>query len=473
MFKEPSLRQAVTPLISMFLLISLGSLILKLPLTFLLIISAVITGAVAKSNGLSWNEMLEGIIEKVAQAFPAILILLCIGALIASWMLSGTIPMLLYYGIKIINPQYLYVTGFLVTAMFATLTGTSFGSAGTVGVAVMGVAIAQGLSLPIAAGAVISGAIFGDKLSPCSDTTVLASLSTRTKLYEHIQHMIYTTGAATILSLLVYIIAGILLPVSQPVSVTESLLKDLEMLYHFNWVLLLPPVMIVAGACLKKPTIIVMLISTFAAILLGIIVQDFSIQTASNVFVNGFKLSALTITQPVDNLALLKKLFNRGGMMSMMNVILLVFCVFSFAGIYSKAGFLKVLLKTMTQGISSVGILITITVVSSVLVCCITGSTYVAILMLGELFGPLYAKMNLHSKNLSRTLEDAGTCVVPIIPWSITGSYLSYTVGVPTLEYLPWAVLCYSSMLFAVIFGFTGYAIAKITPEETAESVSE
>lgn len=473
MFKEPSLRQAVTPLISMFLLISLGSLILKLPLTFLLIISAVITGAVAKSNGLSWNEMLEGIIEKVAQAFPAILILLCIGALIASWMLSGTIPMLLYYGIKIINPQYLYVTGFLVTAMFATLTGTSFGSAGTVGVAVMGVAIAQGLSLPIAAGAVISGAIFGDKLSPCSDTTVLASLSTRTKLYEHIQHMIYTTGAATILSLLVYIIAGILLPVSQPVSVTESLLKDLERLYHFNWVLLLPPVMIVAGACLKKPTIIVMLISTFAAILLGIIVQDFSIQTASNVFVNGFKLSALTITQPVDNLALLKKLFNRGGMMSMMNVILLVFCVFSFAGIYSKAGFLKVLLKTMTQGISSVGILITITVVSSVLVCCITGSTYVAILMLGELFGPLYAKMNLHSKNLSRTLEDAGTCVVPIIPWSITGSYLSYTVGVPTLEYLPWAVLCYSSMLFAVIFGFTGYAIAKITPEETAESVSE
>lgn len=473
MFKEPSLRQAVTPLISMFLLISLGSLILKLPLTFLLIISSVITGAVAKSNGLSWNEMLEGIIEKVAQAFPAILILLCIGALIASWMLSGTIPMLLYYGIKIINPQYLYVTGFLVTAMFATLTGTSFGSAGTVGVAVMGVAIAQGLSLPIAAGAVISGAIFGDKLSPCSDTTVLASLSTRTKLYEHIQHMIYTTGAATILSLLVYIIAGILLPVSQPVSVTESLLKDLERLYHFNWVLLLPPVMIVAGACLKKPTIIVMLISTFAAILLGIIVQDFSIQTASNVFVNGFKLSALTITQPVDNLALLKKLFNRGGMMSMMNVILLVFCVFSFAGIYSKAGFLKVLLKTMTQGISSVGILITITVVSSVLVCCITGSTYVAILMLGELFGPLYAKMNLHSKNLSRTLEDAGTCVVPIIPWSITGSYLSYTVGVPTLEYLPWAVLCYSSMLFAVIFGFTGYAIAKITPEETAESVSE
>ncbi|NLH44756.1 MAG: Na+/H+ antiporter NhaC [Acholeplasmataceae bacterium] len=473
MLKEPSLRQAVTPLISMFLLISLGSLILKLPLTFLLIISAVITGAVAKSNGLSWNDMLEGIGEKVSQAFPAILILLCIGALIASWMLSGTIPMLLYYGIKTINPHYLYVTGFLVTAMFSTLTGTSFGSAGTVGVAVMGVAISQGLSLPIAAGAVISGAIFGDKLSPCSDTTVLASLSTRTKLYEHIQHMVYTTGAATILSLIVYIMAGILLPVSQPLQVTESLLKDLEMLYHFNWLLLLPPVIIVSGAYLKKPTIIVMLISTFAALLIGIIMHDFSIQTASNTFVNGFNLALITPTQQVENLALLKKLFNRGGMMSMMNVILLVFCVFSFAGIYSKAGFLKVLLKTMTQGISSVGVLITTTVIASVLVCCITGSTYVAILMLGELFGPLYAEMNLHSKNLSRTLEDAGTCVVPIIPWSITGSYLSYTVGVPTLEYLPWAVLCYSGMLFAVIFGFTGYAIAKITPEEAAECVSE
>ena len=192
-------------------------------------------------------------------------------------------------------------------------------------------------------------------------------------------------------------------------------------------------------------------------------VQGFTLQTAANAFVKGFSMSTLTPAAPLVNKALLAKLLNRGGMNSMLEVLLLVFCVFAFAGIYSKAGFLGVLLEHLLKMIKSVSSLIATTLFASLLVCCTVGSTYLSILMLGELFSPLYEKMNVASQNLSRTLEDAGTCAVPIIPWSITGIYLSTTVGVPTLDYLPWAILCYSSMIFALIFAFLDFKITRIS----------
>lgn len=462
MIKKPTFCHAVIPLLVMFLLVSLGSVKLRLPLSFLFIVAAIMTGFIAKGVGLTWDDMIEGINRKVAQAFSGLLLLLCIGGLISSWMISGTIPLLIYYGIKIIDPQYLYVTAFLVTAVVATFTGTSFGSAGTIGVAIMGVATAQNLSLPITAGAVVSGAIFGDKMSPCSDTTVLASLSTNTKLYTHIQHMIYTTGGATILSLIVYAAVGFFLPSMSPMASALTLLTDLESLYNLSWILMIPPLIILIGSYLRQPTIPIMLLSSFTALVLGVSYQHFSPQTAINAFVKGFSLSYITPTAPLANTALLGKLLNRGGLMSMMEVLLLVLCVFAFAGIYSKAGFLEVLLARLTKTIHSVGGLIASTIASSLLVCCITGSCYVAILMLGELLGPLYKGMNLQSQNLSRTLEDAGTCAVPIIPWSITAIYLSTALGVPTLEYIPWAVLCYSGMVFAIVFGFADFRITRI-----------
>ena len=463
MLQKPSLFCSLLPLLFMFGLISFGSLFYKIPLSFLLIVAAVFTGLLARGFGLSWNEMLEGIAAKVKQTSQGLLVVLCVGGLISSWMISGTIPMFIYYGIKLIAPQYFYVTAFLVTAMASTVTGTSFGSAGTIGVSVMGVAIAQGLSLPITAGAVISGAIFGDKMSPCSDTTILASLSTNTDLYKHIKHMLYTTGAATILSLFVYAVAGISMPVVPQLDTAATLLSDLEALYTMNWLLLLPPLLVLAGSFLKKPTIPIILAASFLALLLGMAVQGFSLQTAANAFVKGFSMSTLTPAAPLVNKALLAKLLNRGGMNSMLEVLLLVFCVFAFAGIYSKAGFLGVLLEHLLKMIKSVSSLIATTLFASLLVCCTVGSTYLSILMLGELFSPIYAKMNVASQNLSRTLEDAGTCAVPIIPWSITGIYLSTTVGVPTLDYLPWAILCYSSMIFALIFAFLDFKITRIS----------
>lgn len=461
MLKKPSLLCSSLPLIFMFGLISCGNLVFKIPLSFLLIVSAIFTGLLAKGLGLTWNEMLEGIANKIKQTSQGLLLVLCIGGLISSWMISGTIPMFIYYGIQLIDPQYFFVTAFLVTALASTVTGTSFGSAGTIGVAVMGIAIAQGLSLPITAGAVISGAIFGDKMSPCSDTTILASISTNTDLYKHIGHMMYTTGGATIVSLAVYAAAGFFMSSLPQLEASAALIADLEALYTMNWLLMLPPILVLAGSLLKKPTIPVILAASFLALILGITMQGFSFPVAANAFIKGFSMSSITPAVPLNNTALLTKLLNRGGISSMLEVLLLMFCVFAFAGIYSRAGFLNVLLTHMLKLITSVPMLIITTLFSSLLVCFATGSTYLSILMLGELFSPIYERMNVASQNLSRTLEDAGTCAVPIIPWSITGIYLSTTVGVATLDYLPWAVLCYSGMIFAIVFAVLDFRITR------------
>ena len=460
MLKKPTLLCSSLPLVFMFGLISCGNLLFKIPLSFLLIVSAVFTGLLAKGLGLTWNEMLEGIADKIKQTSQGLLLVLCIGGLISSWMISGTIPMFIYYGIKLIDPQYFFVTAFLVTSLASTVTGTSFGSAGTIGVAIMGIAMAQGLSLPITAGAVISGAIFGDKMSPCSDTTILASISTNTDLYKHIRHMMYTTGGATIASLVVYAAAGFFMP-AVPLDASMTLIADLEALYTMNWLLMLPPILILAGSLLKKPTIPVILAASFLALVLGIAMQGFSLTVAANAFIKGFSMSTINPAAALNNTALLAKLLNRGGLSSMLEVLLLMFCVFAFAGIYSRAGFLDVLLAHMLKLITSVPMLIITTLFSSLLVCFATGSTYLSILMLGELFSPIYERMNVASQNLSRTLEDAGTCAVPIIPWSITGIYLSTTVGVPTLDYLPWAVLCYSGMIFAIVFAVLDFRITR------------
>ena len=289
----------------------------------------------------------------------------------------------------------------------------------------------------------------------------MASISTNTDLYKHIRHMMYTTGGATIASLVVYAAAGFFMPAVPQLDASMTLIEDLEALYTMNWLLMLPPILILAGSLLKKPTIPVILAASFLALVLGIAMQGFSLPVAANAFIKGFSMSTINPAAALNNTALLAKLLNRGGLSSMLEVLLLMFCVFAFAGIYSRAGFLDVLLTHMLKLITSVLMLIITTLFSSLLVCFATGSTYLSILMLGELFSPIYERMNVASQNLSRTLEDAGTCAVPIIPWSITGIYLSTTVGVPTLDYLPWAVLCYSGMIFAIVFAVLDFRITR------------
>lgn len=458
---RPTLVQALLPLLGLLVCLGGGYAVLKLPTQVCLLGAAVVAGFVGLWIGIGWDDMVEGMVEKVSASFGSIMVMICVGAMIASWIFSGTIPMLIYYGIKLIDPRFLFVTGFLVCAIISTFTGTSFGSAGTAGVAVMGVAIATGAPLPVAAGAVISGAVFGDKLSPFSDTTMLAPVAAGCDLYDHIKHMIYTTGSATILSIVVYAVVGLTLPKESMASpeLVQQMLGTLETMFHFNPILLLPPVVVLLGAFFHKPTVPCMLLASVLAIVMGMVVQGFSFATGMTAFYSGFNVSMTNFSGEV--IPQINTLLNRGGLMGMMSTILLIFCAFAFGGIYSKSGCIAVILEQLMKGIRSVGSLVSSTVLATIFMSLVTGSSYLAILVPGEMFAPAFDQFGLHRKNLSRTLEDAGTCVVPLVPWAVAGTYMANTLGVSTVAYLPWAVLCYSSFVFAIIFGFTGLTIKK------------
>ena len=354
MTRKPTFAEALVPLLGMVLLLGIGYGKYGLPIQFLLIVAAFIAAIIAKRCGYTWQDMITGIADKIQSSLPSLLVMVCVGAMIASWMISGTIPLLIYYGIKIIDPQFLFVTAFFVTAVISTFTGTSFGSAGTAGVAIMGIAIALGVPLEIAAGAVISGAVFGDKLSPLSDTTMLAPIAAGTDLYAHIKHMLYTTGAATITCAIVFTTVGMNMDVSTMTNpeTVQVILTNLEQLYNFNLFLLLPPVLIFWGAYTKKPTIPMLLLSSIIAIAMGMYFQGFDLKTALQAFVNGFKVTMIPGVADIKVAKPIITLLNRGGLMGMMSTVLLVFCAFAFAGIFSKTGCIEVVLEHIISSLN-------------------------------------------------------------------------------------------------------------------------
>lgn len=466
MKRQPTLLESLIPIIGVFLLLGIGYGVLGLSTHGLLIIAAFVAALVARRVGYSWNEMFDGIKEKISSSLTSIFVMIAVGAVIGSWMASGTIPMMIYFGVKIITPKFLLATAFLVTIIVSTFTGTSFGSAGTVGVAIMGIAGALGVPLPAAAGAVVSGAVFGDKLSPLSDTTILAPTAAGADLYDHIRHMLYTTIPSALLALAVYLIAGFTTPTSSITSPerVQLLLSQLETLYSWNFLLLIPPAIIIYGAIRRRPTVPYMLLSSTVAGALGMIFQGVTLKSTFSAIVDGFKISLIP-AKGLESASIVKEiptLLNRGGMRGMMSTVLLIICALSFAGILSKYGAMEIILDRLKRRIRTVGQLVSSTVASTILMSLATGSSYMAILIPGELFKDLYREKGLAPKNLSRTLEDSGTCVVPIVPWAIAGTYMAGTLGVPTLSYLPWAVLCYTGFLFAILYGFTGFGIAKL-----------
>jgi Na+:H+ antiporter, NhaC family len=353
------------------------------------------------------------------------------------------------------------VTACIVCSIVSVLTGTSYGTAGTVGIAFIG--IAQGFDIPLgmAAGAIVAGAYFGDKISPFSDTTNLAPIAAGSNLFDHIRHTLWTTTPAWLLGLIVYLIAGFQFDVTAVESERiETIMSTIAANYAFNILLLIPPAIVLYATIRKLPVIPGMLASTFVAIILAIAFQAESLGNTIAITVFGY-----TSETDVD---LVDTLLSRGGMQQMMNVTLIALCAFAFAGIAQRTGMLDVLLERLLRVARTTGSLLAATVSSCILTAFMTGSSYLSILLPGELFSPAYKQRGLAAKNLSRTTEDSGTVMVPLVPWSIAGVFMAGTLGVPTLEYVPWAVMCYSGWIVALIYGFTGFKIApKIRDDET------
>ena len=463
--KKPTLAQALTPIIFMVVALALGYGVLKIKAEPILICSAFIAGIIALQLGYKWDDMQNAIVEKISSALPATLILWSVGLLIGSLMFSGSVPMIIYYGVQMINPKFIIVTAFLSSAVLSVVTGTSWGAAGTIGVAMMGIAGGLGVSLPATAGAVVSGAFFGDKLSPLSDTTNLAPMAAGSELYEHIKHMLYTTVPAALLAVTVYLIVGFNASgdLVRPESV-ELMMEQLDTMFNFNIILLLPFVLVVLGSVRKWPTIPTMLGTSLLTVVLGSLVQGFNIVDGFTSLISGFDITMTGFTGTPEEVI---KLINRGGVASVTSTTVLIFCAMGFAGIVSVSGMLDVVLDLLMSKVKSTGGIIISTIVSCFTVAFVTGSSYLSILVPGELFKDVYPKKNLHPKNLSRTLEDSGTVLVPLIPWSAAGAYMTATLGVDTLQYLPWAIMNYSGIIFAIIYAITGFGIARLDKNES------
>ncbi|MDN6372035.1 MAG: Na+/H+ antiporter NhaC [Brevibacterium aurantiacum] len=462
--RRPPLGWSLVPLAAMLVLLAVGYGALGLAPEPLLILSAIIAGLVALRMGLTWEEMLLGIREKLDTAMPALLVLISIGILIGTWMIAGTIPMMIYYGLGLISAKFIVLIAFVISAIVSVITGTSWGSAGTVGVALMG--IATGLDAPLAAtaGAIVAGAYFGDKLSPLSDTTNLAPIAAGTTLWEHIRHMLYTTIPATIVALAIYLFVG----VNQSSGGTDSERIDavtgtLNGLFDFNVLLLLPMLIILGGAILKLPTLPTIIGSSLAAGILAAIFQKVSVESIFASTVDGFTPDMLEVGQEtIDGLDPdVTELVTQGGMASMTGVILIAFSAFAFAGIMSKSGALETIIRSLLKFVKRTGDLVLSTVLSCITMAVVTGNSYLSIIVPGELFKKAYADRGLDAKNLSRTLEDSGTVVVPLVPWSSAGVYMAGVLGVSVLDYAPWAVFCYVGFAFAIILGYTGIGIVK------------
>ncbi len=465
--RKPTLGEALVPMIAMLLILTVGYGILGFPKESMLVLSAVVTAIIAFRLGVTWDEMITSVSEKIAKAMPTILILLAVGVIISSWMLAGTIPMMIYYGIRMINPRFFYVTSFIICAIISTCTGTSWGSMGTIGVVLVIIAQGLGLSVPITGGAVVGGSYFGDKMSPLSDTTNLAPLAAGSNLYDHIHHMLYTTVPAAIIAIILYTVLGFQTTAagSAASSDVEMMLQNLSSIYHWNILLLVPIAIILYGSFTKKPTIPVMLISSGVAGLIGVFYQGFTFQDFFTSSVSGFSLDMIRNTDTSVILPEIEKLLCRGGMNSMQETILLILCAFSFAGIISRSGCLDVILENLVKVVKTRFALISATVVSTITMALATGSDFLTILIPGELYAPVYKKMGLAARNLSRTLEDSGTCVVALVPWSAAGAYASGVLGIPTLTYLPYAFFCFFSVLMALVCGATGFGIMTLEQE--------
>ncbi len=438
----------------LFLFASMGISVLWLgiPVHITLIVNIIVATIVAMRSGYKWKDIQDAIQYGADLAMIPMLILMIIGVVIGTWVASGTIQTIIYYGLLILKPSYFLVAAAVIVGLTSMSTGSSYTSGGTVGVAMMGIGMGLGVSPAMTAGAVISGAIIGDKMSPLSDSTNLAAAVGEADLFDHIKSMMYTTVPAFVLALVVYGILGAFqVKGSADTSQVRLILTTLKENYFINPVLLIPPVVVIVLAVKKVASLPTMIISAIIAAILAMIFQGATLTSITNVMNYGFSGDT--------GVAVVDKLVSRGGLQGMMWTVSLGFIGVAFGGILEKTKMLEVFLGKLSVLLRKPSGLVTTTVVSGILLNLATASQYMAIIITGRMMIPEYRKQNLRNNVLSRTLEDSGTVFSPMVPWGLCGVFFTGALGVPTTQYFPFVYLALFVPIIAVIYAFTGRAI--------------
>ena len=476
--KQPTLIQALIPVVSLILMLFLsvklfGSDSSSGPNQIVLTLGAAIAAIVAIQNGIAWDDILAAIIDGIGTSMGAVLILLSVGGLIGTWLLAGTVPSLIYYGLEILSPQWFYVAACVICAIAALSTGSSWTVAGTLGVALIGVAMGLGLSPAIAAGAIISGAYFGDKMSPLSDTTNLAPAVAGTDLFTHIRHMAWTTGPSFGIALVLFTALGLGVDVQADSAALQTLKVALGEAFNITPLALIPLVVVFFMAYRKVPPLPTILFGALFGGFVAMVLQPDGLL----VFADSPDLNpALAMTKGVwlaladgytasTGVPEVDDLLSRGGMSSMLVTIWLILSAMAFGAVLEHSGMLMRLIQSALAAAKSTGSLIMTVVLSCIGINIVAADQYIAIVLPGKMYKAEFQRRGLQPKNLSRVIEDSGTLTSPLVPWNTCGAYMAATLGVATLAYLPFVFFNLVNPIVSIIYGFTGFTIEKLEGE--------
>ncbi len=406
-----------------------------------------------------WKEIEEGIVETIKMSMGAIIILMVIGMVIGTWIQAGVVPAMIFYGLKVLSPSIFLVATLLICSIVSLATGSSWTTAGTVGIALMGVAAGLGIPAHIVGGAIISGAYFGDKMSPLSDTTNLAPAMAGADLFDHIRHMIFTTGPSYIISLVVFGVLGMQYAGGNldQIAINE-MLTGLSTNFNITPVLLLLPLIVIGIVVMKTPAIPGLFGGALLGGVFGMIFQGANLSDVVGALHYGFSIET--------GQAALDSLLNRGGMDSMMWTISLILSAMIFGGVMEKTGMLQAIAAGILKLARSTGSLVVATILTAIAMNMGAGDQYLAIVIPGRMFKEAYDERGLAPKNLSRVLEDSATLTSPLIFWNTCGAFMIGTLGLAPWTYIPYAILNWVNPLISIFYGYTGITMHKVEQKE-------
>ena len=454
--KDPSLLIASIGIIGILLILITGIVVLKVNINVILFMSLIYISIIAKIAGFSIDTVLEGMKESVSKAFIGLVFFLLIGAIIGVWIQCGTVPTLVYYGLNILTPKFFLTTSLIICSIVSFATGTSWGTVATVGIAIMGVGIGGGFNipLPLVAGSIVSGAWFGDKMSPISDTTVMASMSVEADIYDHLKVMWYTTLPSYIITLIIYTLLGFRYSSSGfDVAGVHEIQGVLANNFDINWIMFIPIVVVLVLSVLRCPAVSTLVIGIVLGVIISVFCQG-----------NGLTETLASINDgytKVTGVEMVDKLLIRGGINSMMSTFSLGFLALCLGGALEKIGFLRVVIGKILGKLKRVFSLVLLTMLSCILGNIVFGDVYLTIILNGSLYKDSYDKFGLHRAMLSRTIVEATTMSIPLIPWSVAGAFVAGTLGIATVDYFKFTFLNIINPILSLILTLFGVFVIK------------
>ena len=446
--RKPSKKEAVISILIVFFILGFPMIAIRDMVPHIPILLALICLIVyGRARGISFDKMQDSMAESVHTSMGAIYLFFFIGILVTALMISGAIPSLIYFGLDIISSKTFYLSSFLATAIIGIAIGSSLTTVATLGVALMSVSNAFGLNPAITAGAIVSGAFFGDKMSPLSDTTGIAASIVGIDLFDHIKNMMYTTIPAFIVSAIAFTLMS-LGQEAASLDGIESFRSSISATGLVHPYSLLAFGVLILLSIRRIPAVLTLIYTSLASLLISKLHSSYSMGQLAKFFFDGFSMDGLS--QDIGSLV------SRGGISSMFFTMTIVILALSLGGLLFGLGIIPSILNSLNQVLDSPSRVSTCVVATALGVNLIVGEQYLSILLAGRTFKPIYDQLGLHPKNLSRTLEDSGTVINPLVPWGVCGAFSTSMLGVATLAYLPFAIFCYTSLILTVVVGLTG-----------------